>query len=76
MRYMKDYRIYAIADRVDPSAYACDIDSSLKRLKSLAYDESPYLDGKDLRRKGASSCGVRPETYMLHGCDSLTSQVT
>ena len=55
MRYMKDYRIYAMVNRVDPSAYACDIDSSLKRLKSLVCDESPYLNSKDLRRKGASS---------------------
>ena len=33
-----------MVDRVDPLAYAYDIDSSLKRRKSLVYDESPYLD--------------------------------
>jgi len=43
-----------MADRVDPSAYAYDIDSSLESLMSLACDESPYLDCKDFRGKGLS----------------------
>ena len=33
-----------MVDRVDPLAYAYNIDSSLKRRKSLACDKSPYLD--------------------------------
>ena len=64
-----------MADGVDSSAYACDIDSSLERLMSLACDESPYLAYKDFRRKGLP-CGVHPEMYMLRSCDSLASQVT
>ena len=36
-----------MADKVDSSAYACDIDSSLERPMSLACDESPFHDFKE-----------------------------
>ena len=53
-----------MADRVDPSAYACDIDSSLERLMSLPCDESPYLDFKGVQGKGL----LPIETYLRREC--------
>ena len=53
-----------MVDRVDSSAYACDIASSLERLMCLAGDESPYHNFQDFR-------GRRPppsETFLPCTC--------
>ena len=63
-----------MADRVDSSAYACDIDSSLERLMSLARDESPYHDLQDFRERSLLLFDT-PETWVLYSCGSLASQV-
>jgi len=51
-RDIRSYRKYAMADIVDSSAYAYDIDSSLERLMSLADDESSYYNFKDSGERG------------------------
>ena len=42
-----------MVDRVDPSAYAYNIDSSLRGLVSLVSDENPQQDlWREVREKG------------------------
>ena len=51
-----------MADRVDSSAYAYDIDSSLERLTNLACDESPHHISQDSRGRGPPPI----ETFLRH----------
>ena len=62
-----------MADRVDPSAYAYDIDSSLKRRKSLACDESPYLNFRGFWEKGHPPVAFILRRICYTSCGSLTS---